>query len=117
MIQRASSKLKEAEPPRHLHGEFNVFKGLFNNGMFCGIWVLTAVLQIIMVQFSSHAIHVYDEGLSADLWLWSIIFGVGSFPVQIIINAIYPLAKDYKPWRKRKQKMSSSFRELSVQSA
>uniref|UniRef100_A0A915ACR4 Calcium-transporting ATPase n=1 Tax=Parascaris univalens TaxID=6257 RepID=A0A915ACR4_PARUN len=36
---------------RKIHGERNVFKGLFSNPIFCVIWVLTLISQVIIVQF------------------------------------------------------------------
>ena len=98
---------------RHLHGESNVFDGLFKNKLFCFIWVTTAVLQVIMVQFGSFAIHVKEDGLDADIWGYCILFGLGSFPVQQIINFVYKLSRDYKPWRKRRNYTSGSRRVIN----
>uniref|UniRef100_A0A915Q3G6 Calcium-transporting ATPase n=1 Tax=Setaria digitata TaxID=48799 RepID=A0A915Q3G6_9BILA len=36
---------------RKVHGERNVFKGLFTNPLFCIIWVLTLISQVLIVQF------------------------------------------------------------------
>uniref|UniRef100_A0A0N5AFG6 Calcium-transporting ATPase n=1 Tax=Syphacia muris TaxID=451379 RepID=A0A0N5AFG6_9BILA len=36
---------------RKVHGERNVFKGLFTNPIFCIIWVITLVAQILIVQY------------------------------------------------------------------
>uniref|UniRef100_A0A9J2PWK8 Calcium-transporting ATPase n=1 Tax=Ascaris lumbricoides TaxID=6252 RepID=A0A9J2PWK8_ASCLU len=36
---------------RKIHGERNVFKGLFSNPIFCIIWILTLISQVIIVQF------------------------------------------------------------------
>ncbi|VDN22244.1 unnamed protein product [Gongylonema pulchrum] len=36
---------------RKVHGERNVFKGLFTNPIFCVIWILTLVSQVLIVQF------------------------------------------------------------------
>ena len=43
---------------RSLNGEINVFKGMPRNPLFCGILVITAILQIIMVEFGGKALHV-----------------------------------------------------------
>ncbi|VBB32230.1 unnamed protein product, partial [Acanthocheilonema viteae] len=36
---------------RKIHGERNVFKGLFTNPLFCIIWILTLISQVLIVQF------------------------------------------------------------------
>ncbi|VDK89569.1 unnamed protein product [Litomosoides sigmodontis] len=36
---------------RKVHGERNVFKDLFTNPLFCVIWVLTLISQVLIVQF------------------------------------------------------------------
>ena len=68
---------------RSLNGEINVFKGMFRNPLFCGILLITAILQAIMVEFGGKAMHVADGGLNGELWGWSLLFGVGSLPVQV----------------------------------
>ena len=73
---------------RSLHGEFNVFKGVLNNRLFCVIVVFSAILQVIMVEFGGDAMHVSEGGLNSALWGYSIAFGAGSLLVQQIINLI-----------------------------
>jgi Ca2+ transporting ATPase len=73
---------------RSLHGEFNVFKGVLNNPLFCGIVFVSAVLQVIMVEFGGNVMHVADGGLDLDLWGYSIAFGAGALPIQQIINLL-----------------------------
>merc|ERR1712054_354519 len=38
---------------RKLYHEFNAFSGIQNNPMFCGIWILCAILQVILVEAGS----------------------------------------------------------------
>ena len=64
----------------------NVFKGIFRNWLFPTIIVGTAVIQIVMVQYGSHALHVHEGGLSIELWAICIILGALSLPVQQVIN-------------------------------
>ena len=73
---------------RSLHGEFNVFRGILKNHLFCGILLSTAALQVIMVQCGGEAMHVSEGGLSGELWGYSIAFGAGSLPVQQVINVL-----------------------------
>merc|ERR1712127_939 len=71
---------------RNLQGEFNVFKGIFRNWLFVFILFSTGIIQIFMVQFGSHALHVHEGGLSVEHWVLCIALGVGSLPVQQVIN-------------------------------
>jgi Ca2+ transporting ATPase len=89
---------------RSLQGEFNVFRGIHRNPLFCGILVASAALQVVMVQFGSEAMHVSKGGLSKELWGYSIAFGFGSLPVQQVINVFYALIyRYYGLWRERKR--------------
>ena len=76
---------------RSLHGEFNVFKDILKNQLFCGILLSTATLQVIMIQYGGEAMHVSEGGLSGELWGYSIAFGVGSIPIQQVINKLYAI--------------------------
>jgi len=89
---------------RNLKGEFNVFRGLFRNLLFCGIWISTAALQVLMVQFGSYALAVAPGGLDGKYWGICLAFGVGSLPVQQIINLIFLACQKVKlsrNWRRR----------------
>ena len=59
-----------------------------------------SVLQVIMVDFGGTAM----EGLSGELWgifIW-IAFGVGSLPIQQVINVLYAFFHRYWGlWRVR----------------
>jgi len=88
---------------RFLKGEFNVFKGILNNPLFCGILLITSVLQIIMVQFGSLAMHCHEGGLTWDHWLISIGFGAGSLLVQQIINLWYSLGQKFRLAKRNKR--------------
>jgi Ca2+ transporting ATPase len=93
---------------RNLKGEHNVFKGVFRNPLFCGVWITTAFLQVIIVQFGSVAMSVAEGGLNAKYWGISIAFGLGSFPIQQVINVIYRLVEKYKIVRDRKRHRKAS---------
>lgn len=67
----------------------NVFRGIHRNPLFCGILFITAVLQVVMVEFGAQAMHVAEDGLSAKYWGISIAFGFVSLPVQQVINILY----------------------------
>lgn len=77
----------------------NVFKGLLNNALFCGILLITSILQVIIVEFGSVAFHVSEGGLTWKYWVISLAFGMGSLPVQQVINVLYRICSRYKSWR------------------
>ncbi|CAB9496586.1 Plasma membrane calcium-transporting ATPase 2 (Fragment) [Seminavis robusta] len=81
---------------RKLEGECNVFSGILNNSLFCGILLTTAVLQVLIVQFGTVAFAVAEGGLSGEYWGYSLLIGFGSLPVQQVINVLYFLAKGGK---------------------
>jgi Ca2+ transporting ATPase len=98
---------------RMLKGEFNVFRGIHRNPLFCGILFVTAVLQVIMVELGGAGMHVHEDGLPADLWGVSLAFGAGSLPIQKIINVLYSIAhRNYGIWRERRRVKAS--RRLST---
>jgi len=89
---------------RSLEGDCNVFRGIHKNPLFCGILLTTAVLQVIMVEFGGQAMHVHEDGLSAEYWGYSLAFGVASLPIQQVINVFYSLfSRYYGIWRERRR--------------
>ncbi|KAL9854818.1 LOW QUALITY PROTEIN: plasma membrane calcium-transporting ATPase 1 [Geothlypis trichas] len=67
---------------RKIHGERNVFEGIFNNAIFCSIVLGTFVVQIIIVQFGGKPFSCSE--LSIEQWLWSIFLGMGILWGQLI---------------------------------
>jgi len=82
----------------------NVFKGILDNPLFYGILLTTSVLQVLIVQFGSYAFAVSVGGLSWKYWGVSLAFGIGSFPVQQVINFLYRLCQKYKSYRLTKRR-------------
>ncbi|XP_072520331.1 plasma membrane calcium-transporting ATPase 4 isoform X10 [Salminus brasiliensis] len=60
---------------RKIHGERNVFDGIFNNLIFCSIVFGTFIIQIVIVQFGGKPFSCV--GLSIDQWLWCVFLGFG----------------------------------------
>ncbi|XP_053203024.1 plasma membrane calcium-transporting ATPase 2-like isoform X4 [Panonychus citri] len=60
---------------RKIHGERNIFEGLFTNPIFYSILFITAGAQIIIVQFGGRAFST--ARLTLEQWLWCIFFGLG----------------------------------------
>lgn len=77
--------------------EVNVFSGLLNNSLFYGIWITTAVLQVLIVEFGSIAFKVADGGLELKYWIVSMILGLGSLPVYQIIHVFYRAFQSKSP--------------------
>ncbi|KAA8593658.1 hypothetical protein FQN60_009774 [Etheostoma spectabile] len=60
---------------RKIHGERNVFEGIYKNPIFCSVVLGTFVLQIIIVQFGGKPFSC--TALTIDQWLWCVFIGVG----------------------------------------
>lgn len=71
---------------RKIHGERNVFTGILRNPIFYGIWIGTLILQVILIQFGGIAFAC--QRLPASIWLWCILFGLGSLLWGQVVNAI-----------------------------
>uniref|UniRef100_A0A5F9CE02 Calcium-transporting ATPase n=1 Tax=Oryctolagus cuniculus TaxID=9986 RepID=A0A5F9CE02_RABIT len=71
---------------RKIHGERNVFEGIFNNAIFCTIVLGTFVVQIIIVQFGGKPFSCSE--LSVEQWLWSIFLGMGTLLWGQLISTI-----------------------------
>ncbi|XP_065351523.1 plasma membrane calcium-transporting ATPase 3 isoform X3 [Cloeon dipterum] len=61
---------------RKIHGQRNVFSGIFTNPIFYSIWVATMVSQVLIVQFGGVAFSC--KKLTLEQWLWCLFFGVGT---------------------------------------
>ncbi|XP_051471053.1 plasma membrane calcium-transporting ATPase 1 isoform X4 [Apus apus] len=71
---------------RKIHGERNVFEGIFNNAIFCTIVLGTFVVQIVIVQFGGKPFSCSE--LSIEQWLWSIFLGMGTLLWGQLISTI-----------------------------
>ncbi|KAG7471867.1 hypothetical protein MATL_G00102560 [Megalops atlanticus] len=60
---------------RKIHGERNVFDGIFANPIFCSIVLGTFAVQIVIVQFGGKPFSCTP--LSMEQWLWCLFVGVG----------------------------------------
>uniref|UniRef100_H3CBG7 Calcium-transporting ATPase n=1 Tax=Tetraodon nigroviridis TaxID=99883 RepID=H3CBG7_TETNG len=60
---------------RKIHGERNVFEGIYRNPIFCSVVLGTFALQIIIVQFGGKPFSC--TALTVDQWLWCVFIGVG----------------------------------------
>ncbi|XP_056091762.1 plasma membrane calcium-transporting ATPase 1a isoform X1 [Rhinichthys klamathensis goyatoka] len=71
---------------RKIHGERNVFEGIFNNLIFCSIVFGTFVIQIVIVQFGGKPFSCV--GLNVEQWLWCVFLGFGCLLWGQIISSI-----------------------------
>ncbi|XP_060097105.1 plasma membrane calcium-transporting ATPase 1-like [Heteronotia binoei] len=61
---------------RKIHGERNVFEGIFTNVIFCCVVLGTFIVQVIIVQIGGKPFSCAE--LSLDQWLWSVFLGIGT---------------------------------------
>jgi Ca2+ transporting ATPase len=71
---------------RKIHGQRNVFNGLFSNVIFVVIWIVTFGVQILITQFGGMAF--YTEALNIEQWLWCIFLGIGSLVWGQLVTCI-----------------------------
>ncbi|MEQ2226885.1 Plasma membrane calcium-transporting ATPase 2 [Ilyodon furcidens] len=60
---------------RKIHGERNVFDGIFANPIFCSIVLGTFAVQIVIVQWGGKPFSCAP--LNVEQWLWCLFVGVG----------------------------------------
>ncbi|KAM9351448.1 plasma membrane calcium-transporting ATPase 3b isoform 1-T1 [Symphorus nematophorus] len=60
---------------RKIHGERNVFDGIFSNPIFCTIVLGTFAVQIVIVQWGGKPFSCAP--LNVEQWLWCLFVGVG----------------------------------------
>uniref|UniRef100_A0A8C5TI85 Calcium-transporting ATPase n=1 Tax=Malurus cyaneus samueli TaxID=2593467 RepID=A0A8C5TI85_9PASS len=60
---------------RKIHGERNVFEGIYRNPIFCTVVLGTFAAQIIIVEFGGKPFSC--SGLTLSQWFWCIFIGVG----------------------------------------
>ncbi|XP_043563844.1 plasma membrane calcium-transporting ATPase 2 isoform X8 [Chiloscyllium plagiosum] len=71
---------------RKIHGEKNVFDGIFRNPIFCSIVFGTFGIQILIIQFGGKPFSCIP--LQIDQWLWCIVLGVGELLWGQVISSI-----------------------------
>lgn len=60
---------------RKIHGERNVFEGIFRNYIFCSVVLGTFISQIVIVEFGGKPFSCAKLTLSQ--WLWCLFIGIG----------------------------------------
>lgn len=73
---------------RKIHDELNICAGIHRNMLFLVIWVLIAVMQFFITQYTGQVFSVHKDGLDATQWGICMIFGAFSFVVNFIVKFI-----------------------------
>ncbi|XP_070791266.1 plasma membrane calcium-transporting ATPase 3 isoform X9 [Pituophis catenifer annectens] len=71
---------------RKIHGERNVFDGIFSNPIFCSIVLGTFGIQIVIVQFGGKPFSC--SPLNTEQWLWCLFVGFGELVWGQVIATI-----------------------------
>ncbi|XP_017264181.1 plasma membrane calcium-transporting ATPase 2 isoform X1 [Kryptolebias marmoratus] len=71
---------------RKIHGERNVFDGIFRNPIFCSIVFGTFAVQIVIVQFGGKPFSC--QPLNLEKWMWCIFLGMGELVWGQVIASI-----------------------------
>ncbi|KAJ0069918.1 hypothetical protein NL108_016149, partial [Boleophthalmus pectinirostris] len=71
---------------RKIHGERNVFSGVFKNPIFCSIILGTLAVQIVIVQCGGKAFSCVP--LTIDQWLWCVFFGFSSLLWGQVVTSV-----------------------------
>ncbi|XP_032851695.1 plasma membrane calcium-transporting ATPase 2 isoform X8 [Tyto alba] len=71
---------------RKIHGERNVFDGIFRNPIFCTIVLGTFTIQIVIVQFGGKPFSC--SPLQLDQWMWCVFIGLGELVWGQVIATI-----------------------------
>ncbi|XP_070149499.1 plasma membrane calcium-transporting ATPase 2 isoform X7 [Polyergus mexicanus] len=71
---------------RKIHGQRNVFQGIFTNPIFYSIWIGTCLSQVVIIQYGKMAFST--RALTLDQWLWCLFFGIGTLIWGQIVTTI-----------------------------
>ena len=71
---------------RKVHGERNVFSGIWRNWVFLVIVIVQIIIQVIIVQFGDDTFHT--TGLHLDLWLWCVFLGGTELLIDQLLTLI-----------------------------
>ncbi|XP_065568894.1 plasma membrane calcium-transporting ATPase 2-like [Artemia franciscana] len=71
---------------RKIHGQRNVFEGIFSNMIFYGIWIITFVSQILIIQYGGLAFATTP--LTLEQWGWCVFFGFGTLVWGQLVTTI-----------------------------
>ncbi|KAG5895095.1 hypothetical protein JTB14_023268 [Gonioctena quinquepunctata] len=61
---------------RKIHGQRNIFEGIFTNPIFYSIWIGTTLSQVFIIEYGKIAFAT--KSLTLEQWLWCLFFGIGT---------------------------------------
>ncbi|XP_030748678.1 plasma membrane calcium-transporting ATPase 2 isoform X1 [Sitophilus oryzae] len=61
---------------RKIHGQRNIFEGIFTNPIFYTIWIGTTAAQVVIIQYGGVAFAT--KALTLEQWFWCLFFGIGT---------------------------------------
>ncbi|XP_076260861.1 plasma membrane calcium-transporting ATPase 3 isoform X2 [Rhynchophorus ferrugineus] len=61
---------------RKIHGQRNIFEGIFTNPIFYTIWIGTTASQFVIIQYGGVAFAT--KALTLEQWFWCLFFGIGT---------------------------------------
>lgn len=97
---------------RKIHGEVNVFKGIFTNPIFYVIWIGTCLAQVLIVTFGGFVFQT--AALDLSQWLWCLFFGIGTLIWAQLTRVVYKhLHKNWKIKIARKMPVEEEVLEMS----
>lgn len=73
---------------RKINDEINVFKDVTSNYMFMGVWISICILHFIIIQFGSLVMKCHVDGLTREQWIWCLIIGFSSLPINLILKFV-----------------------------
>jgi len=73
---------------RKINDEINIFDGVFTNPMFCGVWLVIVIGQIVIVSVGSTAMKVHIAGLTSQQWIICICIGFLSLPMNLVLKFV-----------------------------
>ncbi|XP_057323721.1 plasma membrane calcium-transporting ATPase 2 isoform X10 [Microplitis mediator] len=71
---------------RKIHGQRNVFQGIFTNPIFYSIWIGTMLSQVVIIQYGKMAFST--KALTLEQWLWCIFFGIGTLVWGQVVTTV-----------------------------
>ncbi|XP_043500068.1 plasma membrane calcium-transporting ATPase 3 isoform X8 [Polistes fuscatus] len=71
---------------RKIHGQRNVFQGIFTNPIFYSIWIGTCFSQVIIIQYGKMAFST--KALTLEQWMWCLFFGIGTLLWGQVVTTI-----------------------------
>merc|ERR1739838_205415 len=73
---------------RKLGNEMNVFKGIWKNKIWIGVFVGSLSIQALLCEFGSIALSVHPKGLTWEQWLICLGLGLGMLPWGFLVKLI-----------------------------